>query len=351
MKRAAALILAVLTVCLYAVADSGPTTDTSTQVQDLVRFGSQDMAHGLAATALFYFNEALELQPNCADAWAGKARALEKLNRLDEAYTASQKALQLAPDNQYAWAMEGKILLDQTQFSDALSALNKSISLGNNDTAVWRWQGQTLDSLNRHDEALKAYSKATPPVEPYHGGITRVTSGGPSAKQLQQEETDSTPGKPQSAVGGEYLPDDYRYDEAQNAPPVANYDNSVPGNYSDWSYGLGGYDGSLLSESKHRRHRAYSNYYYGYGSGPAPVAPRTVAPYRGVVPLYQQGVVPQYWQGVVPPYQQQVEPDYRSAAGDPIISDRYSDQNNGYNSGYAGQNYHRRHSRVPHRGH
>jgi tetratricopeptide (TPR) repeat protein len=338
MKRAAGLILALLAACLFAAADPAPAADTQEQAKDFVRFGKQDLAHGLATSAFYYFNQATTLQPGSADAWAGKAHALDLLKRYDEAKTASDKAVELAPASPASWAVQGKILFDQKHYSEALTALNKSLALNNADTAVYRWKGETLDSLGRHDEALNAYEKAKPPYEPYRGGITRITSGGPKGTEIESNTTGTpeeqpTPGKPEGAL--QSTPADvYVYVEPQETEPYSDFGIS----YYEPSYLYGGNEG----HGHGGRHRAYGGYYYeGYEDGsigsPLLGTPRTVAPYRGVEPLYQQGVVPQYWQGVVPETDFHDAPDYHGAGGEPYISDRYHAPRGGRHFGGRGR--------------
>jgi len=337
MKRAAGLILALLAVCLYAAADPAPATDIQGQAQDMIRFGRQDLAHGLATSAFYYFNQATVLQPGSADAWAGKAHALALLKRFDEAKHAADKAVALAPDDPGDWAIMGKILFDQRKFPEALTALDKSTALGTADTTAYRWKGEVLDSLGRHDEALTAYEKAKPPSPPYHGGITTVTSGGPKPTEVETNSSEvpaeqPVPGKPEGAVES-YPNEPYVYEEPQAAEPYSDYGIS----YYEPSYLYGGFD-----SGKH--HHAYGGYYYeGYEDGtpgftgqPRLGHPRTTAPYRGVVPLYQEGVVPQYWQGVVPPEDFHATPDYNGAASDPVISDREHPQGGFHHSGHGG---------------
>ncbi|HEY3293950.1 MAG TPA: tetratricopeptide repeat protein [bacterium] len=370
MKRAAALLLAVLTVCLYAAADPGPATDPSSQAQDFLRFGRQDMAHGLATSALYYFNESLALQPDSPDAWIGKARALERLKRYEEARAAADKAVQLAPFDRTSWAIQGRIYFDQKQYGQALTSLDKSLTLGNADTMVWRWKGQTLDSLNRHDEALNAYAKATPPETPYRGGITRVTRGGPaeatpnarnrgSAPTPDQENGDGNEEEapsPQSPQGYlEYGPGYGNPNSAYGQPfgesfgqPVATYyEDITPQGYTEL-YGNAG---------RHHRRHTYGDYYYNGdedggnrgGNGPTPSSPRTRPVYRGVEPLYQQSVVPQYFQSVTPSTDFRSSPDYHGAAGVPIISDRWN-FDSGSNNGYMPYGRHNRGGRYGGRG-
>lgn len=137
---------------------------------------------------------AIELDPEDAEAWQDKGSALMDLGRPEEALEALEKAIKLDPENMTSWVRKSSVLLTLGRNNESLEASEEVIKLNPNDVigwyekcmalyavgrykealetnqkaigldagamGSWMWNGKILYSLGRHKEALEAYEKA-----------------------------------------------------------------------------------------------------------------------------------------------------------------------------------------------
>jgi arylsulfatase A-like enzyme/Flp pilus assembly protein TadD len=135
----------------------------------------------------------LELNPNFDNAMTGLARALAKLNRVDDAKSWLRKALQSNPQNYRAWyqigllaaanepvaaqsAYEnaiaiqpnfppgqrelGVLLFQQKNYASAAPRLEKAIALGLEDAHLHNFLGICYDRTNRTSKSVREYQRA-----------------------------------------------------------------------------------------------------------------------------------------------------------------------------------------------
>ncbi|NKQ38425.1 MAG: tetratricopeptide repeat protein, partial [Methanosarcinales archaeon] len=110
--------------------------------------------------ALMFFNKAIEINPDDAEAWYNKGVVLGELNRPDEELKAYNKAIEIKPDDAEAWYNKGVVLGKLNRPDEALKAYDKAIEIKPDYAEAWYNKGVVLGKLNRPDEALKAYDKA-----------------------------------------------------------------------------------------------------------------------------------------------------------------------------------------------
>ena len=110
--------------------------------------------------ALEAYEKAIGLNPNYAEAWSGKGNALDKICKYDDAIKAFDKAIELNPDYTEAWNNKGGVYYDQGKYGEAITALDKVIELDPLHANAWNNKGTALYSLNKYDEAVQAYDKA-----------------------------------------------------------------------------------------------------------------------------------------------------------------------------------------------
>ena len=110
--------------------------------------------------ALEAYEKAIVLNPNYAEAWSGKGNALDKICKYDDAIKAFDKAIELNPDYTEAWNNKGGVYYDQGKYGEAITALDKVIELDPLHANAWNNKGTALYSLNKYDEAVQAYDKA-----------------------------------------------------------------------------------------------------------------------------------------------------------------------------------------------
>ncbi|MEC4805573.1 MAG: tetratricopeptide repeat protein [Jaaginema sp. PMC 1080.18] len=115
--------------------------------------------------ALLAFANALELNPDYAEAWASRCQLLWQIEDYTEALTACDRALitnqnwgNLSPAD--AWATQGEILYQLARYDQAINAYNQALAINPNLGHIWTQLGQILDILGQHEEAKVAHAKA-----------------------------------------------------------------------------------------------------------------------------------------------------------------------------------------------
>lgn len=111
-----------------------PSPAPSESVGDLFMRGATLYSAGKHAEALAIYERALTLDPNNADAWAGKGFALTMLGRYNEALGA---------------------------FERALAILERTLALSPNDPNIWASKSAVLRGLGRDAEADAALRRAS----------------------------------------------------------------------------------------------------------------------------------------------------------------------------------------------
>src|SRR6266699_4073860 len=122
---------------------------------------------GAALTELDRFTEALAaydraIQLDPANAWfyIGKGDALYYLERYDEALVAYDRALQLRPDYAGGYVDKANALVRLKRYEEALAAYNQALQLNPADGGSPIGKGFALSNLKRYEEALAAYDQA-----------------------------------------------------------------------------------------------------------------------------------------------------------------------------------------------
>jgi len=129
--------------------------------EDYLMLGNAEFYSGNYQKSLEYYEKAIELKPDLAEAWYNKGAALGNLGRHGEALKAFDKAIELKPDYAEAWDNKGVALSKLgRQEEGALAAHEKAIALKPDDAEAWTNKGAALANLGRYDEALKACDKA-----------------------------------------------------------------------------------------------------------------------------------------------------------------------------------------------
>ena len=87
-------------------------------------------------------------------------RALQALNRLDDALASYDEALALKPDYPEAFYNRGIALQGLNRLDDALASYDKALALKLDFAEVFNNRGNALQELRRFDEALSSYDQA-----------------------------------------------------------------------------------------------------------------------------------------------------------------------------------------------
>jgi len=115
---------------------------------------------GDPATALDFFNLALKLNPDYAEALSHRGILLRVMERLNEALESFDHALRLAPDSATTWNNRGIVLQDLDQLEQALRSFDRALELQPDYVNALRNRGVILRTLNRFEEALESYARA-----------------------------------------------------------------------------------------------------------------------------------------------------------------------------------------------
>ena len=140
------------------------------------------------------YDRAIELDPNCVEAYSNRGNALQKAyevqagdssskglrsirtrlalsyschgaslsgqNLLVEALASYDKAISLQPDFSCAWSNRGVVLMDLGRLQEALESCEIAISHSAQNAEAWSNRGLILNAMRRHRDALESFDKA-----------------------------------------------------------------------------------------------------------------------------------------------------------------------------------------------
>lgn len=109
--------------------------------------------------ALLFFEEAIRLKPDFAEAWYNRGVTLLDLERNGEALCSFEEATRHKPDLAKAWYNRGVTLLRLKQYEKALSSFEEALRFKPDNALAWVGKGFALLSLGRYKEALPCFDK------------------------------------------------------------------------------------------------------------------------------------------------------------------------------------------------
>jgi len=176
-----------------SVTPAEPTL-TSTNPTELYTYANQLMQTQQYDTALKFYDRAITLKSDYADAYAGQCEALNQLGRPEDAIVSCNDALAYNPNSVEALWSKGNALLQQNRTyealriyedvtyydakfapgwvkrgvalqrlgrsAEALNALDQAIALKRDSAEAWSTKGEALMNLQRYNEAIAALDKA-----------------------------------------------------------------------------------------------------------------------------------------------------------------------------------------------
>ena len=110
--------------------------------------------------AIFYYQKALELNPNHPVPLLNKGVIFDQLKRYDEALSHYDKAIALKPDYAEAFFNKGVIYHQLKRYDEALFHYDKAIALKPDYSKAWFNKGYAYFLTKLYDEALFHYDKA-----------------------------------------------------------------------------------------------------------------------------------------------------------------------------------------------
>lgn len=110
--------------------------------------------------ALKSFDSAGKIDPSSARALYGKGIVLGELGRHEEALACFEKAVELRPLYAEAWYDRGFALSSLGRHEEALRSFDRALSMDPGDARAWHGKGIAHSCLGMHEEAYKSYDNA-----------------------------------------------------------------------------------------------------------------------------------------------------------------------------------------------
>ena len=98
--------------------------------------------------------------PNDAQAYVMRGRALNSLRKFDEAAAAYEAALKLAPQHPAIPAGLGQVRFSQRRYDEAIPLLTRAVENGWRNSLVYGQLAYSQLSMGKNDEAIRTYEKA-----------------------------------------------------------------------------------------------------------------------------------------------------------------------------------------------
>jgi tetratricopeptide (TPR) repeat protein len=115
---------------------------------------------GRFSEAIECCDEALEINPQSAEAWINKGVSLASLGRFMEAVTCYDKAVKINPQYAEVWYNKGVSLSRLGRFMEAVTCYDKAVKINPQYVNAWFSKGVSLGRLGRFDEAIECNDKA-----------------------------------------------------------------------------------------------------------------------------------------------------------------------------------------------
>ena len=111
--------------------------------------------------AVKLFGEAIELNPNYAEAWRGRGVALTELKQYEQAVKYHDKAVEVKPDYVSAYYSRAWNYLCMKQYQQAIQDYDKTIELNPNSYKAYNNRGCAyMNGLKQNEQAIRDFTKA-----------------------------------------------------------------------------------------------------------------------------------------------------------------------------------------------
>ena len=132
----------------------------STRAERMYAVGASLRRLGKQEEAIRYFERALEIDPKCAMAWAGKGASLDSLDMISDAVRCYDRALEIDPRLSHVWNNKGISLERLNMLDQALKCYEKALEIDPKFFVAWVNKANALKKLGRADEAITCYDRA-----------------------------------------------------------------------------------------------------------------------------------------------------------------------------------------------
>jgi len=114
------------------------------------------------------YEQALEIDPNCLEAYVGLARLYEKSGKLDDAQAAYQKAVKQLPREPQLWFEYGMFANRRRDFDSGVAYLRQASSLEPTNATYSNFLGWSLARAGRSDESLAQFKQTVGEARAYY---------------------------------------------------------------------------------------------------------------------------------------------------------------------------------------
>ena len=117
--------------------------------------------------AIIYYNKAIQLKPDYAEAYYNRGCAKDELKDYTGAIADYNNAIRLKPDYADAYFNRGLVKKNTLDYTGAITDYNKSIQLNPDDADAYYNRGNAKSSLKDYTGAISDYNKAIQ-LDPYY---------------------------------------------------------------------------------------------------------------------------------------------------------------------------------------
>jgi tetratricopeptide (TPR) repeat protein len=110
--------------------------------------------------AIDFFDKAIAIKSDCAEAWYYRGGALGNLGRYIEAATSLKMAVAIKPEYTDAWYYRGLAQNILGQFTEAVDSFDKVLALKPDNAEAYYYRGVSLHNLGHYLEAVNSFDKA-----------------------------------------------------------------------------------------------------------------------------------------------------------------------------------------------
>ncbi|MEH2000236.1 MAG: tetratricopeptide repeat protein [Nostoc sp.] len=107
--------------------------------------------------AFFAFDQAIQIQPDYAQAWKNRGIMLTELDQFNEAITSFDQAIKIQPDYAQAWDGRAWALYNLGGYEEVIISFNKAISIKPNYYEAYYHRGIVLGELSQYDKAIASF--------------------------------------------------------------------------------------------------------------------------------------------------------------------------------------------------
>jgi tetratricopeptide (TPR) repeat protein len=132
----------------------------SLSLKHIIVEGNEHLDKHNYSMALHHYDQAIEIDPNYADAWNNKGIALHNLRKFKEAIDCCDMAIKINPNYADAWNNKGVSLGKLGKYKEAIECYDMAIKIDPTFARAWNNKGNALRVLGQEKDAKRCFSSA-----------------------------------------------------------------------------------------------------------------------------------------------------------------------------------------------